>query len=293
MKRKIILILILITLISLVACGKNSKVYPLEPDEDQRDIALSDMLGGQLRLEEAAQKLIVLSPGACEIISDLGASERIIARERLCLYPKEVAKLPIVFNQDLSNPALVEDLDSDLIIVDAEDISIENINGLYKAGLAVLILDVKNVEDIYRSTEIIAKALGKNLAAKELIQRMSKQWDRLRLAHEEKKGSIYIETSDFVPLSLAEDTLISYLLEEVGYKNVNASKESKALSLGEIKALDPDFVLILGEASQARREELSELRALKEDNLYFWEEYPRLAGSNFVSVLEDLIKDVK
>ncbi|HZK09994.1 MAG TPA: hypothetical protein VFD08_02885, partial [Clostridia bacterium] len=75
--------------------------------------------------------------------------------------------------------------------------------------------------------------------------------------------------------------------------NVNASKESKALSLGEIKALDPDFILILGETSQARREELSELGAVKENNLYFLGEYPRLAGSNFVSVLENLIKDMK
>lgn len=294
MKRKLLFILTLILLLSLSGCGKGSKVYPLEPDEDQRDIAVSDMLGGQLRLEVAAQRLVVLSPSACEIIADLGETQRIVARGELCTYPKEVSDILVISSQELFNPKIMEDLKSDLIIIDSSYLSIKEVNSLYKEGMAVLLLDVKNVEDIYRSTEIIGKVLGKNLAAKELVRYMSDQWEELlKRSKEGRKGSIYIENTQSPTIGFGRNSLISYFLENLGYENASKYKESRSFTLGEVELLDPDFILILGAPSPSHADELLGLRAAEEKKIYFWNESPRLAGSGFVDVLKDLLKLLK
>lgn len=294
MKRKLSLMLILVCLLLLASCGKARKVYPMEPDEDQRDIAVSDMLGGQLRLEEAAQRLVVLSPSACEIIADLGAVERIVASGEFCEYPKELSAISKVSIQDLLNSSRLDQLDSDLIIIDAWDLSMENIDRLYKAGRAVLLLDVKNVEDIYRSTEIIGKVLGKNLAAKELVRHMSSQWEALlKGSGGSNKGTVYIENQDIPPAALGRDTLISYFLEKLGYENILKERKNKNLTLSQIEVLKPDYILKLANQSSATVDEAINLRAVEEKNIYYWKDFSRLAGPDFVSVLKDLLKGLK
>lgn len=294
MKSKLLLIVVLIFILILNGCAGTSKVYPMEPDEDQRDIALSDMLGGQLRLEEAAQRLLVLSPSACEIIFDLGAGERIIARSESCIYPKELSAISEISFQDLFNLESMEELESDLIIIDAQDLSLDEIDRLYKAGRAVLLLDVKNVEDIYRSSEIIGRVLGKNLAAKELVLHMSHQWEALlESAGDDKKGSIYMENQEIPPRALGRDTLVSYFLEKLGFENSFKERENRSLTLKEIETLDPDYILKLGTQSPSVFDQLTGLRAVEEKNIYYWTQYPGLAGSNFVDVLKDLMKLLK
>ncbi|NLY37176.1 MAG: ABC transporter substrate-binding protein [Tissierellia bacterium] len=290
MKKALFSIMILIVLLNMTGCGKTSKVYPLEPDEDQIDIAVSDMLGGQLRLEEAAQRLIVFSPAACEIIADLGEAERIQARGELCNNPKELEKVPLLTPRDLSKPETLDILDSDLIIMDASIVPLEDVDRLYKAGMAVLLLESKNIEDIYRSTEIIGKALGKNLAAKELIRYMSTQWESLLKASKGQKNvRIYIQDNQIPASSLGRNTLIGSFLEELGYENISKIGQDRAYTPREVELLNPDFILVLGDPSLSFGEEFSGVRAVKEKNLIYWGDSPRLAGSQFVEVLKDLM----
>lgn len=283
MKRALLRVLLFSLLLCLIACGKKAKVFPLEPDEDQRDITVSDMLGGQLRLEEAAQRILVFSPSACSILVDLGATDRISAKITTC-QNEELKQIPEINAIDLLRSQSLDAWEGDLIMADASQLSLDTIDRIYKESRALLVLDIKSAEDMYRATEILGKALGKNLAAKELVISMSTQWENLKEQSSLKpKERIYIEEG-LSGLGLGKETYISRLFEDLGFENVNKSKENSQFTLEELRQADPDRIIILGDENQDRRRQLDGLRASSDKRLYFFNDSSQLYGPRFVEI---------
>ena len=76
MKRIVIIFIIALQVLLVSSCSQ-SKVYPVEPEEDQVDISLSDMMGVQIRLDQAAQEVVLMSVCAAQIVEELGARDQV------------------------------------------------------------------------------------------------------------------------------------------------------------------------------------------------------------------------
>ncbi|NLY72693.1 MAG: ABC transporter substrate-binding protein [Tissierellia bacterium] len=276
MKRIVIIFIIALQVLLVSSCSQ-SKVYPVEPEEDQVDISLSDMMGVQIRLDQAAQEVVLMSVCAAQIVEELGARDQ-VAGIQSNLDFKNSSGLRKYSKEEIIS-GLVE---GDLFIARDLDLTINERRKFYERGQNLLLLSIKEEGDIYRAVEIIGRALGKNLAAKEEIKYLSSAWQELS-DKSSYKGRIYIERDGE---SLGRGSYISKSLDKLGFENVNEGQGQGYFSAKELKALKPDFLLVLGKEEDIDKEKFKDFKVLyfQEDNFY---------GINFVEEYEKLIKALK
>lgn len=279
--RKIILLVVVLALIGGCS-GQKTRVYPVEPDEDQVDISLSDMKGFQLRLDRAPQRLVLLGELGADIIEELGVSER-VEGTLSNLSPRGYKGLKKYTYEEILGGLV----DTDLYIAGPE-LSEAMREEFYKKNLPLIILDIEEQGDIYRAIEVLGRALGKNLAAREEVRYLEKSWEELSLK-EDYKGTIYIEKDG---KSLGQRSLLGQLLFKLGYDSMEKLAEEKALSSEELRSLNPDYVLIVGEKGSLDLDRFSETSAASKNRIYFWQD-ERLRGSSFIDEMKDLLKILK
>lgn len=272
--------LLLIILFFLSSCsGENTRVFPVEAEEDQIDISLSDMKGKQLRLEEAAENLVLLSSQGADIIKSLGASDRVGGKlNRLSL-----KNYPNLKNYTMEE-ILSELVDGDLYIADANLDPIIS-EEFYRKGLPLIILDIREQGDIYRAIEILGLALGKNLAALEEIKYLERRWEELSLKHD-YKGLIYIEKDG---KALGARSLLGQLLSKLGYENLVKEAQGPSVDSQELERLGVDYILLIGDKDQSSIERFSKTPAGDEKRIYFWKD-DNLRGSSYIDEIEGLLK---
>ena len=100
---------------------------------------LTDMMGREVKLEKAAQRIVALTASNVEILYAIGAGDTLVGRGEYCDYPEECLALPVVNSGAETNIEQILALQPDVVIMDTMAQTTEQVEALQNAGVAVVV----------------------------------------------------------------------------------------------------------------------------------------------------------
>ncbi len=210
-----------------------------------------------------ATRVISLAPSITETVLALGAKDALIGVSRFCEFP-EVAKLPKAggFN-DISVETIVA-LKPQLLVVAKSPGNQKAVETLARLGISVLALPLTTVEDVATSMTELGHALGKEAAAKVMVEALAAARLKERsVVVKQPKRVLFVV--GFAPLVVAGPGSFAHeLLEDCGAKNA-AEKAPTAFpmySMEKAVTLAPDVVIDASDVKDGR-DAVEKLGAMK------------------------------
>lgn len=235
-------------LVFLTACGSSTDApAPQSPNTADAVISFTDMAGREVRLEEAATRIIALTAADCEIVYALGAGDRLIARGEYCDWPAEVMELPAIQSGSLTNIEEILALSPDVVVMGMMDQTVEQVNILQNSGIQVVMSDADDIAGTYEAIEMIGTLLGKDAEAAALVADMKTTFNTLAAqVTEGEEHTIYFEVSplQYGLWAAGADTFMNEIAETLGLTNIFADVSGWCeVSEEQILERAPDFIV--------------------------------------------------
>jgi len=276
-----------------------------QPTTTPAPLVLTDGLGREVRLSEAAQRVVSLAPSNTEILFAIGAGAQVVGRDEFSDYPAEVASLPSVGGSfgGYNNEAIVA-LHSDLVLA-AEINTPEQVDTLASLGLTVYYLaNPHDMEGLYQNLATVAQLTGHSQQAETLIASLKARVAAVteKIAPLSYQPAVYYEldaTDPNAPYTAGKGTFVDMLINMAGGWNVGSVLDSPwaQISAEELVAQNPQ-IIILGDAAYGTTPEAVKARpgwesldAVQNDRIYpFDDNLVSRPGPRLVDGLETLAR---
>lgn len=187
-------------------------------------------------------RLVSLAPSCTEIVFVLGRGEWLVGRTAFCNYPPEATRIPAVGGWTSANVDAVVGLKPELVLT-STFLQDRIVDELRVRGVAVCHTDPRTLADVLASFEVIASALDVTARGRELRARVQSELSSLHPTPYPLHPRIYAEewptppmaSGNWVPdlLALADSTSL-----------LQPGERSRTVTLDEVRAFDPDIVLL-------------------------------------------------
>ena len=187
------LLMLVVALVSGCTQSKENTSRKQESTSSGKESGLfeiRDMTGREVKLDKAAERIVVLSPSDCEILFAIGAGEKVVGRGEYCDYPEEVLNIPSVQSGAETNLEQIIALNPQLVIMTKMAQSKEQVEILENAGIKVVVTDAQDIEGVYTAIELIGTVTGMKAEAEAVINRMKSTIADIS-AKVKEKGSEY------------------------------------------------------------------------------------------------------
>ena len=205
---------------------------------------LTDMMGREVKLEKAAQRIVALTASNVEILYAIGAGDTLVGRGEYCDYPEECLALPVVNSGAETNIEQILALQPDVVIMDTMAQTTEQVEALQNAGVAVVVTKEAGIEGVYVAIKLIAAVTGREAEGEQVIQGMKDAFASLTKVGEGK--TIYFEVS---PLqwglwTAGAGTFMDEIAGMLGLTNAFADVQGWAgISEEQLLSRDPDYIV--------------------------------------------------
>lgn len=296
MKKYIRMILALGLCISMTACGGKENTAPEKGADQQAEAqteaqteagaeegvrTVTDVTGRTLKVPEKLERVVALSAADCEIVYALGGGDRMVGRGEYCNYPEEALSVDSVQSGSETNIEQILALDPQVVFMSKMDQSEEQVAALEKAGIAVCMNDVTDIEGVYASIRVIGEVLGHEDKAEEVVARMQTTFAELQEKVKGKEGaSVYFEVSplEYGLWTAGSNTFMNEIAEMLGLTNIFADVTGWAeVSEEQVIERNPDYIVTVtmyyGDGPTPEEEVLSragwqDITAVKNGNVY-------------------------
>jgi iron complex transport system substrate-binding protein len=196
----------------------------------------------------APRRIVSLCPSLTETLAEIGAGERLVGATRYCVRPREVVRsLPKVGGTKTIDFEKIRELDPDLVLANAEENRVEDIETLRK-NYPLHVSLPRGVEDVPPVVREIGRLVGAPDRAGELAAEIENLAAGLRAGPARPFRYAYVIWKD--PwMTVSDDTYVSDLLRYAGGENVFRGGERRypEFTPEEILALDPDVLIFPSE----------------------------------------------
>jgi iron complex transport system substrate-binding protein len=169
----------------------------------------------------AARRIVVLAPSATETVFALGVGDRVVGVCGQCDYPAEAAALPKVGGYLSPSVESVLAATPDLVIAVPSPGNREAVRAIERAGVRVLVVQDRRLEDLWSSIETIAGALDIPAAGERLTTDLRAALDAVRTRVAGRPRARVLLVVGHSPLIVAGGgTLQGELLDVAGGENV-------------------------------------------------------------------------
>jgi iron complex transport system substrate-binding protein len=235
------------------------------------------LFGGKRQGEKVATvssepgRIVSMAPNLTEILFALGLGEKIVGVATDSDYPPPATKKPKVGTFWNPNTEAVIALNPDLIIILDNERQRPFADSLDRAGCRVLTLELRKMEHLRAAIEVVGEATGRQLQAKELIDKITGKLDNLSglVGAEAKVKVLWVVQSQ--PLRVAgRDTFINGIIELAGGENAIGPtvQEYPRIGAESLLACGADVII---EAAMGDNVEQQQRAAG-----VFWSKYPNL-----------------
>ncbi len=212
----------------------------------QADILLRQADGRELVLEQAAQRLVTLSPNLAELAYAAGAGDRLLATVEYSEYPDAAAGLPRIgdaFRLDIEG---IVALQPDLVIAWESGNPEAAVQQLRSLGIAVWAVEIRQPEQIGDTLIDMGRATSNEATAGQAADEFKSRLERLSARYDSVSILDYFYQVDARPLfTINGEHLISKGLALCGGRNVFAGEPGLAFQVGHeaVIVADPDALL--------------------------------------------------
>jgi iron complex transport system substrate-binding protein len=290
--------LAIICLIGAGCAGQHSATSQNSAGGAIEKIAYTDGIGRRVELSRHPLRIISLAPNITETIYLLGAQDRLIGNTTLCNWPEAAKHKPKI--GDLLNPndEVILAAKPDLVIASTAGNDQGAVMKLVKLRLPVYVAAPRNVEKIFQTIEDIGKITD---CADRGLQLLSQMKGRLEKVKESLAGlppvrALFITWFDPL-LAPGKTTFENDVLRLAGVVSITAdiSEFYPRYSLEQLLVKDPDAILTVPHSGDPipnlkKTPGWKDLRAVKENRVYFLGEYLQHPSPLFVDGIEELAK---
>lgn len=187
-------------------------------------------------------RIISLAPSTTEILFVLGMGESIVANTIYCDYPPEAKKIQKVGSWIRIDIEKLKPYNPDLIftsLIVQKKISQQAID----AGLKVINIDPRTLRGIYDSILEVGRIGGRAERAQQIVDRLCTEEAVIRNNHPQKNLKLYIEEWFNPPMISGNWVPDIVNLAGYSYGIVRSGELSRAVTIDEVRAYDPDIIL--------------------------------------------------
>ncbi|MDX1628847.1 MAG: helical backbone metal receptor [Fulvivirga sp.] len=205
---------------------------------------VTDQMGYEVTVPQSPSKIISLVPSQTELLFDLGLSHEIKGVTKFCVHPKDqVSEIRKIGGTKQFRFGDIEDIAPDLIIGNKEENYQEGIQKL-KEKYPVWMSDIISLSDAIQMIEKVSDLLNRKRRGKEIADNI-----RTNFASIQKKQSqrvlYFIWKKPY--MVAGKETFIDSMLKQIGLKNAIETTRYPELSEEQIKAINPDLILLSSE----------------------------------------------
>jgi len=194
----------------------------------------------------AAERILALSPHACEMLYAIGAGDEIVGAVDYCDYPEPATHLPRIGSYTGINLEAALRLKPTMAVISATSRQKEQLQTL---GIRVIRSAPQNVDGVLADIRRLGRLTGHVRQAETLAANMQQRLDRLaRTAPKQPKKVFYEVWHD--PLQTVGGTgFINDMLQRIGLNNVFASirLETPRINIEAVLHAAPDVIIIPSE----------------------------------------------
>ena len=234
-----------VVLLATIGCS-TERVLP----EDSSQRTSLDDFGRAIRYDSQAQRVVSLNPTTTETIFAIGAGARLAGRSHWDEWPAAAHSVPDLGNGIGPNVEAIISAHPDLVILYASEDNRSAASQLETAGIRTLSLRIDRIADFYRSVAIIGRLVGDSVRAESVADSVRRSLDAVaRATRDLPRPTVVWPLMDQSPMVVGGGSFMNELLAIAGARNVyaNLSQPSPVVSLEDVAARDPQFVIRGGE----------------------------------------------
>lgn len=223
--------------------------------------SIIDMMGREVEFNYPPQRIVSLVPSQTELLYDLGLEEEVVGITKFCVHPEEWfrSKTRVGGTKKL-NIEKIKELKPDLIIANKEENEREQIEELAKE-FPVWISDIQNIPQALQMIQVVGLLVDKEEKANSLVDDIVAGFTALNKAAQSKRVAYFIWYNPW--MSVGHDTFINNMIQTVGWQNVMSDKTRyPELTLDELKAYNPELVLLSSEPYPFKEKHVQEIKAV-------------------------------
>lgn len=283
-------------------CRDGTEVKTLMESE-----AVVDAEGNEIELEEPAGKIVVIAPSALEIISGLGAMDRVVEVDNWSATSGDPLGEGFegVGDSYGLNVERIAEIDPDLLIAVTGGPA-EDYQKIEELGIKIYrVINISGIEGVYKEISNISKLIGLEGKGEELVGELKKSvseiYDKIRDLNEEDKPEVFYMVWNEPLMTAGMDTYVSDLIEKAGGVNIAAEDNLTGwpeYSMETLIKRDPDIMiapLSLAEDPSVilSDERFSSISAVMEERVYVIPDNPVSRPSqNLIKALQMLSKAI-
>ena len=246
----------------------------------------TDDAGRPVNITAAPARIVSHVPSITETLFALGLGDKVVGRSDYDDYPPEAAEKTSVGNYFNPSIETIASLNPDIVLTDGHSDNIKQLDTLH---INYMVIDPKNLDDVYKDIDLIGRVAGVEEKASALIQSMK---DTVTGVQNKVKGAakvraIYlIDATDLNnPWTAGAGSFVDAMISMAGGENIAASVPSSyaQLSVEQIIALDPEVIILPGQHGTA----FTAPQALKDHP--GWQKTTAVKNNRMVIVNSDLI----
>ena len=214
---------------------------------------VTDERGRNVEFERAPQRIVSLVPSLTETLCELDACDRLVGVDRFSNWPARVAALPKLGGLEDAQVERIVALRPDLVLAIPSARVVDRLESL---GIKVLALQARNLVDMRRVLDVLARVLGRAEAGEALWARIDARIDAAaaRVPAALRGKRVYFEVAS-TPYAAGEASYVGELLTRLHLGNIVPA------ALGPFPQLNPEFVVrAQPEIVMAAEQNLAEMR---------------------------------
>ena len=287
---KLINLLIYMCVILLViGCGKQTEkpnlTIPKNTVDNVFPMTLTDQMGREVVIEKIPERIVSLAPNNTEILFALNLEDKIVGVTTFCDYPLGVENKEKIGDYEEPNIEKILSLNPDLVF--ANDIHQKSIEELEKLNIVSVVLDSKNINEVFDSIELAGKATGQDDEAlaltNDLKERMKKIEDKTANLKADERPKVYYELWPSPIMTCGPGTFVNDIILKAGGQNIafDAKLAYPQYSQEVILAKNPDIIIFSHHGSGSynitgdeilSRQGWSNVNAVKNKKVYYIDE---------------------
>jgi len=231
-------------------------------------IVVVDDLGDTVRLAAPARRIVSLIPATTELLFALGLGPSVVGRTAWCDYPAEAARVPNLGDGLQPNLEAVLGARPDLVVLyksTQNEAAAERLRG---QGVPTAVVSTDRLEDVPRVARLLARLGGSPEAGDSLATAYERGLAEATVAVGPRSPTILLLAWEQPPITIGAGSFLSELVARAGARNLFADlpQPSAPVSLESIASRNPDYVLVIGEATPeyAGRPEWQSVAAIRD-----------------------------
>lgn len=195
----------------------------------------------------AAERILALSPHACEILYAIGAGKDIVGAVDYCDWPPAAARIPRVGNYlGVNTEAALRLMPTLAITFDGSD---PGLILLKRQGVRVMRSDPHSLDEILTDIMRIGRASGHTSGAAALVARLKKRIAAVKARSPKKKLPTFYEVWPKPLITPGRGSFITDVMERAGFHNIFAAVPGEAarVNLEGIIRARPSVVIVPGD----------------------------------------------